>query len=59
MVEIDLSKAFDTVDHEILIKDLKSLQVNGNIKRFMSAYLRGRQTFVEFRGAKSKHRKMR
>ena len=50
MVAIDLSRAFDTIDHEILIKDVIALPLNGHIKRFLSAYLRGRQTYVEFRG---------
>ena len=59
MVCIDLSKAFDTVNHEILIRDIAALPLNGHLKRFLSAYLRGRQTFVEFRGIKSKFRKMR
>ena len=59
LVAIDLSRAFDTVDHEILIKDIVALPLNGHIKRFLSSYLRGRQTFVEFRGGKSKFRKMR
>ena len=59
MVAVDLSRAFDTVDHEILLKDVAELPLNHHLKRFLFAYLRGRQTFVEFRGAKSKHRKMR
>ena len=59
MVAIDLSRAFDTVDHEILTKDISDLRLNDNIKQFLNSYLRGRQTYVEFRGAKSKYRKMR
>ena len=58
MVVVDLSRAFDTVDHEILLKDVAELPLNHRLKRFLFAYLRGRQTFVEFRGAKSKHWKM-
>jgi hypothetical protein len=58
-VAIDLSKAFDTVNHEILLKDIEELDLNNHIKRFLNAYLRGRQTFVEFRGATSKFRKMK
>ena len=59
MVAIDLSKAFDTVDHEILIKDIATLPLNAHIKRFLAAYLHGRQSYAKFRGAKSKYRKMR
>ena len=58
LVAIDLSRAFDTVNHEILIKDIYKLNLNDHIKRFLVAYLRGRQTYVEFRGSKSKFRKM-
>ncbi len=57
-VAIDLSKAFDTVDHGQLLKDIYELQLNDHIKRFLNAYLNGRQTYVEFRGSKSKYRQM-
>ena len=59
MVAIDLSKAFDCVNHDILIEDLHQSTLPGGIKRWVSAYLRGRQTYVEFRDAKSTCRKMR
>ena len=55
-VAIDLSKAFDTVDHELLLQDIHSLQLNSHIKRFLCAYLRGRQQYVMFRGSRSKYR---
>ena len=58
-VAIDLSRAFDTVDHDLLLKDINELDLNDNIKRFICAYLRGRQTYVEFRGAKSQYRKVK
>ena len=48
LVAIDLSKAFDTVNHEILIQDILELNLNQHIKRFLSCYLRGRQTYVDF-----------
>ena len=59
VVAIDLSKAFDTVDHDLLLEDIHNLQLNGYIKRFLCAYIRGRQTYVEFRGSKSRYRTMR
>ena len=59
LVAIDLSKAFDTVNHEILLNDIMELPLNDRIKRFLFAYLRGRQTYVEFRGKKSKFRVMK
>jgi len=58
-VAIDLSRAFDTVDHHLLLQDISELNLNDYIKRFLCAYLRGRQTYVEFRGAKSKFRKVK
>ena len=58
-VAIDLSKAFDTVDHHQLLDNIDNLTLNAHIKRFLCSYLRGRQTYVEFRGSKSKHRKMK
>ena len=58
-VAIDLSRAFDTVDHDLLLKDIKALPLNDHIKRFLCAYLRGRQTYVFFRGTKSSYRKVK
>ena len=59
VVAIDLSRAFDTVDHDLLLQDIDELDLNEHIKRFLCAYIRGRQTYVEFRGSKSRYRTMR
>ena len=59
LVAIDLSKAFDTVNHDILFDDIANLPLNNYIKRFLLSYLRGRLTYVVFRGRKSRYRKMR
>ncbi len=58
-VAIDLSRAFDTVDHTILLNDIDKLNLNDHIKRFLCAYLRGRYTYVVFRNSNSKYRKMK
>ncbi|MCP4055272.1 MAG: reverse transcriptase family protein [Mesoflavibacter sp.] len=58
-VAIDLSKAFDTVDHQLLLNDINNLPLNDYIIRFLCAYLRGRYTYVFFRNAKSKNRKVK
>ncbi len=58
-VAIDLSKAFDTVDHYLLLKDINNLPLNAYIKRFLCGYLRGRQTYVLFRNSTSKYRKVK
>ena len=59
LVAVDLSCAFDTVNHEILLSDISNLQLDPHINKFLAGYLRGRKTFVEFRDQKSKQRKMR
>ncbi len=58
-VAIDLSKAFDTVDHHLLLKDIYNLPLNAYIKQFLCDYLRGRQTYVYFRNSTSKYRKVK
>ena len=58
-VAIDLSRAFDTVDHTILLNDINMLNLNDYIKRFLCAYIRGRYTYVVFRNSNSKYRKMK
>ena len=45
MVLIDLQKAFDTVDHEILCKKLKALGINST--EWFQSYLGGRNQVVE------------
>ena len=59
LVAIDLSKAFDTVSHEILLMKILDLNICHTLKKFLSAYLRGRQQYTVFRGCKSKARVVR
>ena len=47
---IDLSKAFDTVDHHILISKLEHYRVRGTALRWFESCLGGRQQYVEFNG---------
>ena len=51
MIMIDLQKAFDTVDHQILCKKLEILGVK-NVKWFQS-YLTGRKQLVNINGRES------
>lgn len=59
LVALDLSRAFDTVSHSILLKDILESKLPNDIKRWLSIYLRGRQTFVEYKGKKSPFRKVK
>ena len=54
-VFIDLQKAFDTVDHEILISKLDHYGVRGIMKSWFISYITNRQQFVSIKGAVSKH----
>ena len=53
LIFIDLSKAFDTVDHHILLKKLVNCGVkNANIVWFKS-YLSNRKQYVSYDGGKT------
>ena len=44
---MDLSKAFDTLDHKILIKKLAHYGIDGTPLEWFTSYLTGRIQFVE------------
>ena len=46
-VFIDLSKAFDTVDHNILIDILNSYGMKNNSLKWFSSYLSNRKQFIQ------------
>ena len=50
---IDLSKAFDTLDHSILLSKLKHYGVHGTEHALFTNYLSNRQQYVEYNDAKS------
>ena len=52
-IYIDLSKAFDTLDHSILLSKLKYYGVTGCSCDLLSSYLTDRSQYVEFSGHKS------
>ena len=52
-VFLDLSKAFDTLDHFILIEKLSYYGVSGSALRWFTSYLSNLQRFVDISGSKS------
>ena len=52
-VLLDLSKAFDSVDRNILLKKLELYGTIGNMHLLISSYLDDRKQFVSFGGYES------
>ena len=55
MVLLDLQKAFDTVDHGILLMKLKALGLSQDISRWLRSYLSDCQQLVDVSGTLSSH----
>ena len=59
MILIDLQKAFDTIDHEILLKKLKYIGLANTAISWIESYLKNRITFVEIEGSMSSERDLK
>ena len=53
---IDLSKAFDTVDHNILLEKLSMYGVKGNNLKWFHSYLSNRKQYIEFQNDDKKEK---
>ena len=50
---LDLAKAFDTVDHDILLRKLEKYGIRGSTLKLFESYLKNRYQFVKLGEAKS------
>ena len=53
---IDFRKAFDTVNHTILLEKLKAIGVSGDLLSWLDDYLSARKQFVQLSGFQSKQK---
>ena len=54
-IYLDFAKAFDKVDHNVLLLKIESLNIRGKILTWCEAFLKNRQHQVKIQGALSDH----
>ena len=52
-VFLDFSRAFDTIDHDIMCRKLERCGVRGSMNEWFKSYFRGRSQYVEVAGTRS------
>ena len=57
-VFVDFQKAFDTVDHDILLEKLDRYGISGNTNKWFASYLKDRKQIVSILGHDSEERKL-
>ena len=50
---LDYTRAFDTINHEILLRKLAAINFDSNSLSWFSSYLSGRQQYISYNGAQS------
>lgn len=55
---LDMSKAFDKVDHQILLRKLKAFGIEGKVHQWLTAFLQNREQIVMVDGLKSNSEKV-
>ena len=53
IIFLDIKKAFDTVDHKILIDKLQFYGIDGTVILWIESYLTGKKQATKFLGIKS------
>ena len=51
---IDFSKAFDTINHKLLLQTLENIGIRGNVLKWFKSYLQNRRMTVRFKNRFSK-----
>ena len=59
LVLLDLSAAFDTVDHSLLIRKLVSIGVQGTALKWFESYIKGRTYRVQVQGSTSSSQELK